>query len=940
MPTGLLAARLLHLQAAEPTPLIHVAADLRSARALAALAGAMAPDLPVAVLPEWDSLPYERMPPSVTVMGQRMGMLRWFLDQWARPRLVLTTAPALLRLVPPRATWTDAGLEFRVGDPVDLDRLRIDLLRQGYVVDERVDEPGEAALRGQVIDLFPAAAPLPCRIEHQDGRISEIRSYDPVSQRSEVETDLLIVDPASEIVLPRSEDGAVPGFLRGREHKLARFYGRLDSVFDYLPDARLVLDPHAMTRAADFLEQAAEAWQALQGLGDAALPPEQLFLQEDGWRDRVAGAQDLEHRARPNERVPRFVESRDGARQFRDFLQARLAKGPVVLAASDPRPLRTLASRARQATGRSAAAAKDWQEAVAAQPGTLLTLALPVRHGFVDQATGTAVIAAADLLGTRAEFAQAATPQAATPQAALPLGEVDLGTGDVVVHLDHGMGVLEGLEEVTLGEDEPGEVLRLRYAGDKTLLVPVGEIGRIWRYGGDPEAVTLDRLDGDGWAKRRAGVENGIRATAMHLVEQAGKRARASAPKLTAPARDYERFVARFAYPLTPDQAAAEAAVLADLAAGRPMDRLVCGDVGFGKTEIALRAAAVAVLAGRQVAVAAPTTVLARQHARTFARRFAHLGIEVALLSRLVKPAEARKVKAGLADGSIRLVIGTHALAARGVRFAQLGLLVIDEEQRFGAAQKAKLRALAQGGGHVLTMTATPIPRTLQASLVGLQELSLITTPPVQRQPIRTQLQPFDEAVVRDALLYERQRGGQSFVVCPRIEDIAPMAERLARIVPELRTVVVHGKLPADEVDAAMVGFAEGEGEILLATNIIESGLDVPRANTMLVWRPERFGLAQLHQLRGRVGRGSRSATALLLTDPEHPPAPAAEKRLRTLEALDRLGAGFAISARDLDLRGAGDLIGEEQAGHVTTLGLGLYQHLLDQALRHVRGET
>ncbi|WP_191062535.1 helicase-related protein, partial [Geminicoccus harenae] len=383
----------------------------------------------------------------------------------------------------------------------------------------------------------------------------------------------------------------------------------------------------------------------------------------------------------------------------------------------------------------------------------------------------------------------------------------------------------------------------------------------------------------------------------------------------------------------------AEAAVLADLAAGRPMDRLVCGDVGFGKTEIALRAAAVTVLAGRQVALAAPTTVLARQHARTFARRFAHLGIEVALLSRLVKPAEARKVKAGLADGSIRLVIGTHALAARGVRFAQLGLLVIDEEQRFGAAQKAKLRALAEGGGHVLTMTATPIPRTLQASLVGLQELSLITTPPVQRQPIRTQLQPFDEAVLRDALMYERQRGGQSFVVCPRIEDITPMAERLARIVPELRVVVVHGKLPADDVDAAMVGFAEGEGDLLLATNIIESGLDVPRANTMLVWRPERFGLAQLHQLRGRVGRGNRSATTLLLTDPDHPPVPAAEKRLRTLEALDRLGAGFAISARDLDLRGAGDLIGEEQAGHVTTLGLGLYQHLLDRALRRVRGE-
>jgi transcription-repair coupling factor (superfamily II helicase) len=391
--------------------------------------------------------------------------------------------------------------------------------------------------------------------------------------------------------------------------------------------------------------------------------------------------------------------------------------------------------------------------------------------------------------------------------------------------------------------------------------------------------------------------------------------------------------VARFPFSETSDQLRAIEDVLDDLASGHPMDRLVCGDVGFGKTEVALRAAAAAALSGRQVAVIAPTTVLARQHVRSFQRRFAGFGIEVAHLSRLVTAAEARHVKKGLADGSVRIVIGTHALAAKGVTFKDLGLVIIDEEQRFGAAHKAKLRAMASGG-HVLTLTATPIPRTLQAALVGLQELSVIATPPSRRQPIRTFLTVFDPATLRQALMRERRRRGQSFVVCSRVEDIEPMREKLARIVPELKIVVAHGQMPPAETDDVMVRFADGEGDVLLATNIIESGLDVPRANTMLVWRADRFGLSQLHQLRGRVGRGRVRGTAYLLTEPGQELPKATEKRLRTLEALDRLGAGFAISAQDLDQRGAGTLLGEEQAGHIKLIGADLYQHMLKRALR------
>jgi transcription-repair coupling factor (superfamily II helicase) len=399
----------------------------------------------------------------------------------------------------------------------------------------------------------------------------------------------------------------------------------------------------------------------------------------------------------------------------------------------------------------------------------------------------------------------------------------------------------------------------------------------------------------------------------------------------------YERFAAGFPFTETTDQARAITAVRADLASGKPMDRLVIGDVGYGKTEVALRAAAVAALAGAQVAITAPTTVLVRQHLETFTKRFAGTGVEVAGLSRLSSAADKKRVKAGLADGSIGVVIGTGAVATAD--YKNLALTVIDEEQRFGAADKAKLRALGGDATHVLSLSATPIPRTLQTALVGLQQLSIIATPPARRQPIRTAIAEWDEVTVRTALRREKGRGGQSFVVVSRIEDMAPVAERLGKLAPELTMVEAHGKMPVGDIDTAMVAFAAGEGDVLLATNIIEAGLDVPRANTMIVWRADRFGLSQLHQLRGRVGRGSRRGQVLLLTDPDHPIADATVKRLKTLEAFDRLGAGFAIAARDLDMRGAGDLIGDEQAGHMKLIGVDLYQFLLEAGLRAARGE-
>jgi transcription-repair coupling factor (superfamily II helicase) len=494
------------------------------------------------------------------------------------------------------------------------------------------------------------------------------------------------------------------------------------------------------------------------------------------------------------------------------------------------------------------------------------------------------------------------------------------------------MAILHGLEAVSTGDLSQAEMVRLEFADDSKVLVPLGELRSIWRYSSDPTSVTLDKADGSSWEGRRAALERDIRETATHLSKLATERRARKAVKIVPPVAEYERFVARFPYFATPDQSKAVEDVLADLAAGSPMDRLVCGDVGYGKTEVALRAAAAAIFAGRQVAIAVPTTVLARQHLEAFRRRFAPFGIEVGELSRFISPAEARAVKKRLADGTLKLVIGTHALAAKGVRFNDLGLLVIDEEQRFGLADKAKLARL-RDGVHLLTMTATPIPRTLSEAYAGIRPISGIATPPARRVPIKTVIEFFDEITVATALRREQRRRGQSFVVCPRIEDIGPMRDRLETIVPELRITTLHGQMPPRDIDEVMLDFASGSANVLLTTNIIESGLDIPRANTIIVWRPDKFGLAQLHQLRGRVGRGNARAFALFLTDPEAKLSRTAANRLEILGETVHPGAGLDISYSDMDLRGGGDLLSERQSGHVKLVGPALFRHLLERAM-------
>jgi transcription-repair coupling factor (superfamily II helicase) len=512
-----------------------------------------------------------------------------------------------------------------------------------------------------------------------------------------------------------------------------------------------------------------------------------------------------------------------------------------------------------------------------------------------------------------------------------------LSSGDLVVHTEHGIGRYEGLETIDVA-GAPHDCLKVLYAGDDRLFVPVENIEVLSRYGSEEAGAQLDRLGGVGWQSRKARVKQRIREIAGELIRVAAERQLRPGETLTPPEGLYAEFEARFPYPETEDQLRAIEETLGDMASGKPMDRLICGDVGFGKTEVALRAAFITAFAGAQVAVVVPTTLLARQHFRSFSERFGGLPVRVAQLSRLVSPKEAKQTKTELADGKIDVVIGTQALLAKDVRFQHLGLVVVDEEQHFGVAQKERLKQL-KADVHVLTLTATPIPRTLQLALSGVREMSIIATPPVDRLAVRTFVMPFDPVVIREAILRERDRGGQIFYVAPRIADLDEVREELRKVVPEIRVGVAHGRMPATELETVMNAFDERGFDVLLSTNIIESGLDIPTANTLIVHRADMFGLAQLYQLRGRIGRSKLRAYAYLTLPEKKKLAPTAQRRLDVMQTLDTLGAGFQLASHDLDIRGAGNLLGDEQSGHNREVGIELYQHMLEEAVAAARTE-
>lgn len=941
------------------------------------------PDLEQLDLPAWDCLPYDRVSPNARIVSRRIDTLvRLSEKSAAKPgRVVLTTVSAVLQRVPPRTAFAGAVLRIRPGERLDPDAVLSFLQRFGYVRVETVVEAGEYAVRGGIVDIFPPGLAEPVRLDFFGDEIESLRLFDPATQRTTGKRSAVDLRPVSEISLEegsivrfRSAYRALFGALKGEdplyeavssgrrymgmEHWLPLFHDRLETVLEYVPGAAVVLDHQADEACQARLDLIAEYYSArlarpaagLAGGGAPyhAVPPERLFIGADEWRrhldERLVVA--LSPFAAPAVPGGRSIDG--GGRLGLDFAEARRRATVNVFDALAER----IAEHGRQgrrvviaATSRGArdrlgvimtehgiphvTPVDDWATVQASPAATVGIVVLPLERGFT--APRLAVIAEQDILGDRLIRR---APRRARAENFIAEAS-SLAAGDLVVHVDHGIGRFDGLETISV-TGAPHDCLRILYAERDKLYLPVENIEVISRYGAEGAEVALDRLGSANWQARKARMKARIRDMADQLIQVAARRALRTAPLATPPAGLYDEFASRFPFAETDDQARAIDEVLGDLAGGRPTDRLVCGDVGFGKTEVALRAAFVMAMEGRQVAVVVPTTLLCRQHYRTFCERFAGYPVRIAQLSRLVGAKEAKAVKAGLADGQIDIVIGTHALLSKSISLRDLGLLIVDEEQHFGVAHKEALKKLREDV-HVLTLTATPIPRTLQLALSGVREMSLIATPPVDRLAVRTFVLPFDPVIVREAILRERYRGGQTFYVCPRIDDLDEVAKALAELVPECKVVVAHGRLPARDLEAAVGRFYDGHYDILLSTNIIESGLDLPSVNTIVIHRADMFGLAQLYQLRGRVGRSKVRAYAYLTLPPKRKASPGAQKRLEVMQTLDSLGAGFTLASHDLDIRGAGNLLGEEQSGHIREVGIELYQRMLEEAVAEAR---
>jgi transcription-repair coupling factor (superfamily II helicase) len=743
----------------------------------------------------------------------------------------------------------------------------------------------------------------------------------------------------------------------GMEHWLPLFHERLDTILDFVPDVPVLFDVNVDDAAGERLAQVKDYYDARHsalgqsqpgGVPYRPLPPNALYLGPDEWAERI--------RALPVARLTPFVvpEGAPGtvvdldARRGRNFIAERADESANVFEAA-VRHIRDLQGRGRRVVVgawsegsrerlchvlndhdlRQTKPVARFSEALALPQSEVSVAVWGLEAGF--EAGDLAVISEQDILGDRLvrQKRKSKRPQDFLTEVAA------LTPGDLVVHVDHGIGRFEGLKTIEAA-GAPHDCLELHYAGGDRLFLPVENIELLSRYGSEETEVQLDKLGGGAWQARKSRMKQRIREMAGELMKIAAARILKEAPRLVPPEGLYDEFSARFPYEETDDQQNAIDAVLDDLGTGRPMDRLVCGDVGFGKTEVALRAAFVTAMSGKQVAVVVPTTLLARQHFRTFSERFRGLPLNVAHASRFVPSAELKKVKEGLSNGTVDIVVGTHALLGKSISFKDLGLIIVDEEQHFGVAHKERLKAL-RAEVHVLTLSATPIPRTLQLALTGVRELSLIATPPVDRLAVRTFVTPFDPLLVREALLRERYRGGQAFYVVPRLEDIADVKAFLDKEVPESKVAVAHGQMAAGQLEDVMTAFYEGKFDILLSTTIVESGLDIPTANTLIVHRSDMFGLSQLYQLRGRVGRSKTRAYALFTVPANRTLTVQAERRLKVLQSLDTLGAGFQLASHDLDIRGAGNLLGEEQSGHIKEVGYELYQQMLEEAVAQLK---
>ncbi|MFD9897939.1 transcription-repair coupling factor [Mesorhizobium sp. NPDC059025] len=963
-------------------PLLFVARDGQRLPAIVEALAFVAPGLPVLELPAWDCLPYDRVSPGSDAAGRRLDALAAMIALARKPHraIVLTTVNALLQRMPPAELLEGQTFHARPGNQVDMNKLISRLENSGFERVPTVRDIGEFAVRGGILDLYAPGWSEGLRLDFFGDTLESIRSFDVASQRTTGQRKAMTLQAMSEVALtpetisrfrrsyieafgaPSRDDGLYAAVSEGRrfagmEHWLPFFYERLETVFDYLPEAPVVFDHlshEALTERHDLILDHYEARrkQADAALKDAVpykpVAPALMYLAPDdvkaatGEREQIeftpfdapdaggrkvfhagsrAGRSFAEERADPNANVFDVA--------VKHIAEERAARRRVIVAGWTEGSLDRLGQILAEHHLGNIKQVTSLADAEKLAPGEAGLAVLPLETGFETDAL--VVVAEQDILGDRLVRRSKRKKRAADFIAEA----ASLSHGDIVVHADHGIGRFVGLKTIEAA-GAPHDCLEIRYAGDDRLFLPVENIELLSRYGSDSAEATLDKLGGGAWQARKARLKRRLLDMAGQLIRIAAERQMRAAPAMVPADGLYGEFAARFPYEETDDQQSAIDAVTEDLSAGRPMDRLICGDVGFGKTEVALRAAFIAAMEGFQVAVVVPTTLLSRQHFKTFSQRFSGLPIRVRQASRLVGAKELAETKKGIADGTVDIVVGTHALLGSSISFKNLGLLIIDEEQHFGVKHKERLKEL-KSDVHVLTLSATPIPRTLQLALTGVRELSLIATPPVDRMAVRTFISPFDPLVIRETLLRERYRGGHSFYVVPRISDLSEIHDFLKAEVPELKVAVAHGQMPPGELDDIMNAFYDGQYDVLLSTTIVESGLDIPTANTLIVHRADMFGLAQLYQLRGRVGRSKVRAYALFSLPANKKLTDTADRRLKVLQSLDTLGAGFQLASHDLDIRGAGNLLGEEQSGHIKEVGFELYQQMLEEAVAEVK---
>ena len=960
--------------------IIYIASSGVELANIASLLEYIHPDIKVLRFPAWDTVPYDRVSPNPNIISTRIDCLSELAQNPTadKPRIIVTSVGAILQKLPLKKIFLNSSREVSVGSKLNFNDFLHYVSVNGYTRVAQVYESGEYAVRGDIIDIFPVGTEEPLRIDLFDDEVERIRKFDVMSQRTTSELNSYKFKVMSEVILDAntiknfrskyreafganfSGDEIYEAISNGQkyiglENWLPFFYDEaLPTLFDYLPSAAIITSDDVIEASKAKADSIVDYYQArLEALKIKSnseveiyrpIKPELLYLSDKDLANILSVKQAItltplnlptseniiDCQALP---MRNFSSSKNIAAgqvytELKNYLTEYSKLKRIIACYSDGSRERII-SLMNEYEISNISIADSWQEALEKSKNKIAVVVMPLEHGF--RADDICLISEQDILGEK----QNRRKQKKFSSKDFIADISSLSIGELVVHIEHGIGRFMGLENITAG-GAPHDCLKIIYANDAKLFVPVENIDVLSRYGVDDDNIVLDTLGGAAWQAKKAKVKAKIRDIAEKLIKIAAERHLRKSDCFIPPQGLFDDFCARFPYNETDDQLNAIADVLADLGASTPMDRLVCGDVGFGKTEVALRAAFAVAVSGAQVALIVPTTLLARQHYQNFKSRLEGFPIKVKMLSRLITPKEAKETKQGLKEGGIEIVIGTHALLSEKIEFCNLGLLIIDEEQHFGVAHKEKLKQI-KSDVHVLTLTATPIPRTLQLSLTGVKQLSVIATPPVDRLAARSFVMPFDKVMIKEAVYREKYRGGQTFFVCPRVSDIHEVEKELQALLPDIKILVAHGQMPVKQLEEVMTSFADGEADILLSTTIIESGIDMPRVNTMIVYRADMFGLAQLYQLKGRIGRGKVRGYAYFTIPPKRKLKPIAERRLNILQALDSLGAGFSLASHDMDIRGAGNILGEEQSGHIKEVGISLYQHMLEEEILRLR---